>query len=82
MSALIGSLLGNIWPYLAGAAVLLLGIWRMRAGAKKAGINEQKAKQQEADRANIERIKRAGDAGAAIRPDDPGVSNDPHDLDH
>ena len=57
-------------------------VWRILAGAKKAGVDQQKAKEAEAHNENLKRIKAAADAGERIRtqPDDPGVP-DPYDLD-
>ncbi len=82
MSALIGSL----WPYLAAAGAALVVIWRILAGAKKAGVDQQKAKElqarEQARREELTRIKNAADAGARVQPLRPGVpNNDPYNLD-
>jgi hypothetical protein len=80
------TLLASLWPYLAAAGAALLVLWRVLAGAKKAGVDQQKAKElqarEQARREELNRIKDATDAGARVQPLRPGVPNDdPYDLD-
>lgn len=64
MSALLSIFDGGTWAVIAGVAgAFLLGLWRLLAGAKKAGRNEQIAREAEARNENIKRLKQAIDAG-------------------
>lgn len=72
------ALLGSLWPYLAAAGGALLVIWRVWAGGKKSGVNEQVAKEAKARDENLKRIKAAADAGN--RP--PDIVSDPHNRDN
>lgn len=70
------ALLSVLWPYILMAGAALGVVWGMLASARKAGRDEQKAKEGEARAENLQRIKDA----AAARPAG-GVSDDPHNLD-
>ncbi|MDI1266807.1 MAG: hypothetical protein PS018_26440 [bacterium] len=78
MSALITWVLTNptILAAVAGAVALIASAWAALRGAKKAGIDEQKAKEAEARAKNLDRIKRAADA----RPSG-SLHNDPRNRD-
>jgi hypothetical protein len=75
------ALLSGLWPYLIAAGAALGVLWGMMASAKKAGIQEQKAKEAEARQHDLDRIKAAADAGARVQPDDPGMQHDPFNRD-
>ncbi len=80
------AILGSLWPYLAAAGAALVVLWRILAGAKKAGVDQQKAKEavarEQARMEELNRIKNAADAGARVQPIKPGVpNNDPYNLD-
>lgn len=65
-----------------GIAIVLavLGVmWRLLAVAKKSGIDEQKTKEAQARETDLEKIKRAADAGAHV--DAGKLSDDPYDRD-
>lgn len=53
---------GSLTAILGVVAAVGLGLWRLLAGAKKAGINQQKAKEAEQRERNLDAIKRAADA--------------------
>lgn len=60
----------------AGAVLAVLAfVWRVLVGAKRAGVNEQKAKEAEARDANLKKIQDAIDASNRIDPD---VMRDPN----
>lgn len=75
------SLLNSLWPYLVAAGAAAIALWRILANAKQAGINEQKVKEAAAREKDIQQIKKASDAAAAVRPDDGGMSVDPYNRD-
>lgn len=69
-TATLGAILGTV--------ILAIGAgWKLLASAKKAGINEQKAKEAKARDQNLDRIKRAADARPAG-----GLSDDPNNRDN
>lgn len=73
MSALIGWAL----PYLIAAGAALVGIWRVWAAGKKAGRNQERAKNAKDRAENIDRIKRAAGAKPSL-----GVRDDPRNRDN
>lgn len=75
---LITGLLSNLWPYIALAGGALLALWQYGRTQKKAGVNEQIAKEAKARDENLKRIKAAADAGN--RP--PDIVSDPHNRDN
>lgn len=75
------NLVGGLWPYIAAAVGGLFALWQYGRTQKKAGINEQKAKEAVAREQDIQNIKRAADAGARVRIDDDGMLDDPYNRD-
>lgn len=79
------ALLSGLIPYLIAAGGALLVVWKLWAGGKQAGIDQQKVKEAVARNDEIERIKNAAAAGDAVRPpmqpDDPGILSDPNNRD-
>lgn len=67
---------GNITVILTAIAGAAIALWRIVAGIKQSGVNQQKAKEAEARAENLDRIKRAADA----RPRGE-LSNDPYNRD-
>jgi hypothetical protein len=73
---------GGWLTVIAGSAIALLGVlWRMLAGAKKAGRDEQLAKEAKARAKNLEDVRRAQDAAARVSPDPAGELSDPNNRD-
>lgn len=70
------ALLLQFWPYIAAAGAALIGIWRLYATGKSAGVNQQKAKEAKARDEDLDRIKRAADARPIGLP-----SDDPNNRD-
>lgn len=68
---------GSLTVIIGGILAVIAAGWRLLAGAKKAGVNEQKAKEAKARAENLDRIKRAAD----VRPAG-GVSDDPYNRDN
>lgn len=68
---------GSLTAIIAGVVAALGIIWRILAGVKKSGVNQQKVKEAEARAKNLDRIKRAADA----RPD-PDIVSDPRNRDN
>lgn len=74
---------GGWLTVIAGSAIALLGVlWRMLAGAKKAGRDEQLAKEAKARAKNLEDVKRAQDAAARVSNDPADELSDPHNRDN
>lgn len=75
-----GWLLSN--PTVAAALGIIgavaVAMWRLLAGAKKAGVDQQKVEEAEARAENLEKLKRAADAAAAAKR----VPGDPNDRDN
>lgn len=70
------ALLLQFWPYIAAAGAALIGIWRLYATGKSAGINQEKAKEAAARERDLDAIKRA----AGARPSG-SVEDDPNNRD-
>lgn len=70
-------LLANPTVIAVGGAVVaaLAAVWRVWAGGKRSGVNEQKVKEAEARDANLKKIREAIDAGNHVDPD---VMSDPN----
>lgn len=73
---MIETLIGSFWPYLAALGGAVIGIWRIYAAGKSAGINHERAKNAIQREADLERIKRAADAKPVG-----GVQDDPFNRD-
>jgi hypothetical protein len=73
---------GGLTAIIAGAVAALGILWRLLAGAKKAGRNEQLVKEAKARDENLKRIQDAIRARDAVRPDDGGVQSDPRNRDN
>lgn len=75
---------GKMAIIITTAVAMIAFLWRLLAGAKKAGIDQQKAKEaiarEQARREELNRIKDAGTAAARVRPDD-RLSDDPYNRD-
>ena len=84
MSWLLDLVPGGGLTVIAGAALAgLLALWRIIAGAKKAGRDEQLAKEAKARAKNLDDVRRAQDAAAGVRPATPEqLLNDPHNRDN
>ena len=67
---------GKMALIVGGVLAGLTVIWRVLAGVKKSGVDQQKAKEAEARERNLEAIKRA----AGARPAG-SVLNDPNNRD-
>jgi hypothetical protein len=73
---------GGWLTVIAGSAIALLGVlWRMLAGAKKAGRDEQLVKEAKARAKNLEDVKRAQDAAARVDSNPAGELSDPNNRD-
>lgn len=75
------ALLVSLVPYLVAAGSALLVIWKFWAEGKRKGVEDQQVKEAIQRAEDIKRAQDANDAGARVRPDDPGVSVDPHNRD-
>jgi len=74
------ALLAQFWPHLVAAGAALVFVWRILAGVKKAGINQQKAEEAKRRDENLRRIREAAAAGARIQPDN-GLQSDEYNRD-
>jgi len=76
---------GKIALVVAAAVAVIGFLWRLLAGAKKAGRDEQVAKEtlarERARELELQRIKAAADAAARVHPDD-SLHNDPFNRDN
>lgn len=68
---------GKMALIVAGVVAGLGVIWRVLAGVKKSGVDQQKAKEAEARERNLDAIKRAADAKPIG-----GVQSDPRNRDN
>lgn len=64
------ALLSGLWPYLAAAGAALLVLWRVLAGAKKAGVDQQKADQAAANEKKLQDVVKANETRTQIKPGD------------
>lgn len=75
---------GKIAVIVATAVAMIAFLWRLLAGAKKAGVDQQKVKEavarEQARREELNRIKDAGTAAGYVHPDDV-LSDDPYNRD-
>lgn len=65
------ALWGRVWPYIAGLAGIIVGLFFVRQSGKTAGRQEARIDQLEADRAAVEESREA--AAEIDRLDDDGV---------
>lgn len=75
-------LIGKAGMFLALGAVVLTTLGGLLYKSKKAGVDEQKAKEAKARERNLERIKAAAAARDAVRPADGGVQSDKRNRDN
>jgi len=78
---MVSALLGQFLPYIIAAGVALAAIATAYLKGDRAGANREKAKGAQARADNLQDVKRAQDAAAAVRPDDGGMLNDPNNRD-
>lgn len=67
---------------LASAATVLLSLFGIYKKGESSGVNQQKVKEAEDRGKNLEDVRKAQDAAAAVRPNDGGMSDDPHNRDN
>lgn len=71
----------TVWTILGALVAGVLALFGFGAKAKKAGVDEQKAKEAEANAKVLDDVRKAADAAGAVRPDD-SLSDDPHNRDN
>ncbi len=70
---------GKLAIAVAAALAAAIFVWKITAGIKQSGVDEQKARESVAREHDLEQIKRAADAGEHVDPD--GVSVDRYNRD-
>lgn len=73
----------TFWAIVAAIAAGALALFGFGAKAKKAGVDEQKAKEADERAKNLDDVRKAKDAADAVRPADPdSLSDDPNNRDN
>lgn len=81
MTALVVSVLAQIWPYLLVAGGAIIGLLGYGRSKRLEGVSQQKAKEAEQRARNLDELRKAADAAAAVRPGASELS-DPNNRDN